>query len=68
MPFTPCLEPLIGKLPSFERLYILSGLSSSGFEQGPMAGKLLADYIHSGVASPVLTAADPARQVSILPA
>jgi sarcosine oxidase, subunit beta len=67
MPFTPSLEPLIGQLPSFEHLYILSGLSSSGFEQGPMAGKLLADYIHSGVASPVLAAADPARQVSILP-
>jgi sarcosine oxidase subunit beta len=67
MPFTPNLEPLIGKLPHFEHLYMLSGLSSSGFEQGPMAGKLLADYIHSGVASPVLAAADPARQATILP-
>src|SRR5260370_35074439 len=42
IPFTPSLEPLIGKLPYFEPLYILTGLISSGFQQGPMAGKVLA--------------------------
>ncbi|WIG59596.1 MAG: hypothetical protein OJF49_002343 [Ktedonobacterales bacterium] len=66
MPFTARLEPIIGKISGFERLYVLTGLSSSGFEQGPMAGKLLADYIHTGEAAPLLAAADPMRQVSAL--
>jgi sarcosine oxidase subunit beta len=63
MPFTRDLRPIVGQLPHFEHLYILTGLSSSGFEQGPMAGKLLAEYIHSGVPSPLLAEADPAIQV-----
>lgn len=64
MPFTREHRPIIGQIPRFEQLYILTGLSSAGFEQGPMAGKLLAEYIHSGVASPLLTEADPALQIT----
>ena len=56
-------RPIIGQVPRFEHLYILTGLSSAGFEMGPMAGKLLAEYIHSGVPSALLTEADPALQV-----
>jgi glycine/D-amino acid oxidase-like deaminating enzyme len=52
---------LIGKIPHFANLYLLTGLSSSGFEKGMMAGKLLADYIHGGVADAVLSEADPGR-------
>ena len=63
MPFTREHRPIIGQIPHFEHLYILTGLSSSGFEQGPMAGKLLAEYINSGVPSPQLAEADPALQV-----
>lgn len=63
MPFTREHRPIIGQLPRFEHLYVLTGLSSAGFEQGPMAGKLLAEYIHSGVPAPVLAEADPALQV-----
>jgi sarcosine oxidase subunit beta len=63
MPFTRNLKPIIGQIPGFDHLYILTGLSSSGFEQGPMAGKLLADYIHNGVADPLLSEADPSQQV-----
>ena len=66
MPFTAKLEPIIGKISGFERLYVVTGLNSSGFEQGPMAGKLLADYIHTGEAAPILAAADPTHQVSAL--
>ncbi len=64
MPFTTNLEPIIGKIPHYENLYIVTGLSSSGFEQGPMAGKLLAECIHSGQASSILSSADPIRQVT----
>jgi glycine/D-amino acid oxidase-like deaminating enzyme len=64
LPFTRELHPLIGKIPHFEGLYLLTGLCSEGFSEGPMAGKLLADYIHSGTASPVLSAADPAQYVT----
>lgn len=63
MPFTRELRPIIGQIPRFEHLYILTGLGSSGFEQGPMAGKLLAEYIHSGIPAPLLAEADPALQV-----
>jgi sarcosine oxidase, subunit beta len=65
MPFTRDLHPLIGKIPHLENLYLLTGLSSSGFEKGLMPGKLLAESIDHGAAVPILSAADPARQVSI---
>ena len=63
MPFTRDLHPLIGKIPQLENLYLLTGLSSSGLEKGMMAGRLLAEFIHNGTASPVLTEADPGRWV-----
>ena len=66
MPFTQNQEPIIGKIPQYENLYIVTGLGSSGFEQGPMSGKLLAEYIHNGKASPVLSSADPTRQVTTI--
>jgi sarcosine oxidase subunit beta len=66
MPFTQNLEPIIDKIPQLENLYIVTGLSSSGFEQGPMSGKLLADYIHNGKPSLILSSADPSRQVTIM--
>lgn len=59
------LQPIIGKIPWVENLYVLTGLGSSGFEQGPMAGKLLADCIHNGIASPILSEADPTHQVTL---
>ena len=64
MPFTRDLHPLIGKVPFLENLYLLTGLSSSGFEKGLMSGKLLAEYIHKGEAVPILAEADPAGQVT----
>ena len=64
MPFTPNQEPIIGKIPQYENLYIVTGLSSSGFEQGPMSGKLVADYIHRGHASLILSSANPIRHVT----
>jgi glycine/D-amino acid oxidase-like deaminating enzyme len=63
MPFSLDGKPLIGRIPGRGNLYIVSGLASSGFGRGPMAGKLLADYIHTGDRPPVLEAADPARCV-----
>jgi len=66
MPFTSNLEPIIGKIPHYENLYVVTDLSSSGFEQGPMAGKLLAECIHSGNASPVLGSADPRGKVRLV--
>ncbi len=65
MPFTRDLHPLIGKIPHLDNLYLLTGLSSSGFEQGLMSGKLLAESINNGAAVPILSEADPARQVSM---
>ncbi len=65
MPFSLDGHPLIGKIPQRPNLYIVSGLASSGFGQGPMAGKLLADYIHTGHRPHVLAEADPARCVTL---
>jgi sarcosine oxidase subunit beta len=58
MPFTRNLKPAIGGIPQRANLYVLAGLSSSGFEQGPMAGKLLADYIHDGSTAASLSEAE----------
>jgi sarcosine oxidase subunit beta len=67
MPFTRDLHPLIGKIPHHDNLYLLTGLSSSGFEKGLMSGKLLAELINHGAALPILSVADPAQQVSTWP-
>ena len=64
MPFSLDGEPIIGRIPQRENLYIVGGLASSGFGRGPMAGKLLADYLHSGHMPHVLAESDPARCVT----
>ncbi|MXY22135.1 MAG: FAD-binding oxidoreductase [Dehalococcoidia bacterium] len=64
MPFSMDSAPIIGKIGLRENLYIVSGLASSGFGRGPMAGKLLADFIHTGHRPQVLAEADPGRCVT----
>ena len=61
MPFSLDGRPIIGRMPQMENLYVVSGLASSGFGRGPMAGKLIADYIHTGHRPPVLSESDPAE-------
>ena len=63
MPFPLDGKPLIGRIPGRDHLWIVSGLASSGFGRGPMAGKLLADSLHAGAPLPVLAEADPAGRV-----
>ena len=63
MPFSLNGKPLIGRIPGREDLWIVSGLASSGLGRGPMAGKLLADYLHTAAPAPVLADADPAGRV-----
>lgn len=64
MPFSLDGDPLIGEIPQRDNLYIVGGLSSSGFGRGPMAGDLLAEYVHSGRRNPVLAQADPSGRVA----
>ncbi len=64
MPFSLDGKPVIGSIPQFENLYIVSGLASSGFGRGPMAGKLIADFVHTGHRPPVLAESDPSRCVT----
>jgi sarcosine oxidase subunit beta len=66
MPFSLDGRPIIGRIPQLDNLYIVSGLASSGFGRGPMAGKLIADYIHTGHRPQALSESDPARCVSVL--
>ena len=63
MPFSLDGKPLIGRIPGRDDLWIVTGLASSGFGRGPMAGKLLADYVHTGTPAPVLAEADPTGRV-----
>jgi glycine/D-amino acid oxidase-like deaminating enzyme len=65
MPFSLDGMPIIGRIPGRENCYVVTGLASSGFGRGPMAGKLLADFIHGGHRPDVLAAADPARCVTL---
>ena len=67
MPFPLDGKPLIGRIPLRSDLWIVSGLASSGFGRGPAAGKLLADYLHTGTPHPVLTPADPTTRVREMP-
>ena len=64
MPFSLDGRPIIGKIPQLDEVYIVSGLASSGFGRGPMAGKLIADYVHTGHRPHVLSESDPARCVT----
>lgn len=66
MPFSLDGKPIIGKIPQRENLYIVTGLASSGFGRGPMAGKLIADYVHTGHQPPALSESDPARCINLL--
>ena len=66
MPFSLDGRPIIGKIPQVDNLYVVSGLASSGFGRGPMAGKLIADYVHTGHRPQVLAESDPARCVGVL--
>jgi len=64
MPFSLDGKPIIGRIARRPNVFIVSGLASSGFGRGPMAGKLLADCIHAGKRPPILEGADPARCVT----
>ena len=64
MPFSLDGDPLIGEIPQRDNLYIVGGLSGSGFGRGPMAGELLAELIHSGNRHPVLAQAAPRGRVT----
>ena len=66
MPFSLDGKPLIGKIPQVDGLYIVTGLASSGFGRGPMAGKLIADCVHTGYPSMLLSGSAPARCVTVL--
>ena len=63
MPFPVDGHPLIGRVPGRDGVWIVSGLASSGFGRGPMAGKLVAVAIHAGAAPPILAEADPALRI-----
>ena len=63
MPFSIDGSPIIGRIPLRDNLFIVSGLASSGFGRGPMAGRLAAEYIHTGHMPHVLAESDPARCV-----
>lgn len=64
MPFPLDGRPFIGRVPGRDGLWIVSGLASSGFGRGPMAGKLLAEYLHTGTPAAVLAEADPAGRIN----
>ncbi|MBG92568.1 MAG: hypothetical protein CL792_01100 [Chloroflexi bacterium] len=61
MPFSIDGNPIIGRVPHNENLFVATGLGSSGFGRGPGAGRLIADLIIKGVAHPVLQESDLAR-------
>ena len=61
MPFSIDGKPLIGKIPAYNNLFIVSGLASSGFGRGPMAGKYAAEVVLSDHMPSILSEADPSR-------
>lgn len=63
MPFSRDGRPIIGAVPERPGLYVVGGLASSGFNRGPMAGRLVAELVVRGARPAVLDAADPAGRV-----
>ncbi len=61
MPFSKDGQPVIGRIPSNDNLFVVTGLCSSGFGRGPGAGMLIADLVSRGESHPVLAESDPAR-------
>jgi glycine/D-amino acid oxidase-like deaminating enzyme len=64
MPFSLDGEAIIGRIDDLPHCYVVTGLGSSGFGRGPMAGRLIAEYVHTGHRHPALAEADPARCVT----
>jgi sarcosine oxidase subunit beta len=65
MPFPLDGDPIIGRVPELAGCYIVTGLASSGFGRGPMAGRLVAEYVLTGHRPAVLGESDPARCVTL---
>lgn len=65
MPFPLDGDPLLGRVPFFDNLFIAGGLRSSGFGRGPRAGTLVAELIDHG-SLPILGQADPARLIRLI--
>jgi len=66
MPFSQDGKPIIGRVPGRDKLFIVTGLCSSGFGRGPSAGQLVADLISRDEAHPSLLESDPARCITEL--
>jgi sarcosine oxidase subunit beta len=65
MPFSRDGCCLIGPVPGEPCLWLIAGMASSGFGEAPMAGKLLAAWMHTGRRPDLLAAADPAGRVHV---
>jgi sarcosine oxidase subunit beta len=61
MPFSIDGKPIIGKIPRYKNLYIVSGLASSGFGRGPMAGKYISEIVLTDHSPNILKDAEPSR-------
>lgn len=64
MPFTSDGAPLLGPVDEVPGLHLVTGLGSSGFMRGPMAGTLVADTIATATTPAVLAGALPTGRVT----
>jgi D-amino-acid dehydrogenase len=60
-PMTPDGLPIIGRVPHIDNVWIAAGHGMLGLTQGPITGKLLADWIGGGKTSLDLAALRPDR-------
>ena len=60
-PITPDRQPLLGKGPELEGVYIATGGGRSGILLGPAMGRVIADLITQGKPSIPIDALDPRR-------
>jgi sarcosine oxidase subunit beta len=65
MAFSRDGHPLVGPVPGEPALWLIGGMASSGFGEAPMAGRLLATWMHAGRRPDLLVAADPAGRVHV---
>ncbi len=67
MPFSLDGRPIVGPVPGLDGLFVAGGLASSGFGRGPMAGRLISDFVMGRQPEFDTTTVVPGERVAPLP-
>ena len=64
-PSLPGKEPVMGRVPGYDRLWVTAGHLRAGIQRAPETGKLMAAAVATGRPDPLLAAFDPAQLAQV---